>query len=92
MAVVIEESGMQFGEYTEEQVFHLEKSILLYDVVVKQSFLLGAEHPEYIVHDENIMVKFTALESEKVTEKVTERVTEKVIKGDGSSAGSTRGY
>lgn len=26
MAVVIAESGMQFGEYTEEQVFHLEKS------------------------------------------------------------------
>lgn len=26
MAVIIPESGMQFGEYPEEQVFHLEKS------------------------------------------------------------------
>lgn len=33
---------------------------------------------EYIVHSEDIMLKFTALESAKVTVKVTERGTEKV--------------
>ncbi len=32
---------------------------------------LGAELPEYIVHGEDIMVKFTALESAKVTNGVT---------------------
>ena len=45
---------------------------------------LGAALPEYIVHGEDIMVKFTALESAKVTEKVTNEVTEKVTeKQDG---------
>lgn len=39
---------------------------------------LGAEEPEYIVHGEDIMVKFTALQSAKVTDKVTEKVTDKV--------------
>jgi ATP-dependent DNA helicase RecG len=39
---------------------------------------LGTENPEYIVHGEDIMVKFTALESAKVTEKVTNRVTDEV--------------
>lgn len=39
---------------------------------------LGAEEPEYIVHGEDIMVKFKALQSARVTEKVTVRVTEKV--------------
>ena len=39
---------------------------------------LGAELLEYIVGNEDIMLKFTALESTKVTVKVTERVTEKV--------------
>ena len=32
---------------------------------------LGTEGPEYIVHGEDIMVKFNALQSAKVTEKVT---------------------
>ena len=36
---------------------------------------LGAELPEYIVHGEDIMVKFTALESAKVTNGVTNSVT-----------------
>ena len=39
---------------------------------------LGAGLLEYIVHSEDIMLKFTALESVKVTVKVTERGTEKV--------------
>lgn len=39
---------------------------------------LGAEEPEYIVHGEDIMVKFKALQSAKVTEKVTEKVTDKI--------------
>ena len=37
---------------------------------------LGAEDPEYIVHGEDIMVKFKALQSAKVTEKVTEKIYE----------------
>lgn len=37
---------------------------------------LGAEEPEYIVHGEDIMVKFRALESARVTEKVTENLKE----------------
>lgn len=37
---------------------------------------LGAEEPEYIVHGEDIMVKFKALKSARVTEKVTETLTE----------------
>lgn len=37
---------------------------------------LGAEEPEYIVHGEDIMVKFKALQSAKVTEKVTDTLTE----------------
>ncbi len=39
---------------------------------------LGAELPEYIVHGEDIMVKFTALESAKVTEKQDE-VEQKIL-------------
>ncbi len=35
---------------------------------------LGAEEPEYIVHGEDIMVKFKALQSAKVTEKVTDKI------------------
>ena len=35
---------------------------------------LGAEEPEYIVHGEDIMVKFRAIESARVTEKVTENL------------------
>ena len=35
-------------------------------------------YASYIVHSEDIMLKFTALESAKVTVKVTERGTEKV--------------
>lgn len=38
---------------------------------------LGAEEPEYIVHGEDIMVKFKAFQSAKVTEKVTETLSEK---------------
>lgn len=34
----------------------------------------GAEEPEYIVHGEDIMVKFKALQSAKVTEKVTDKI------------------
>ncbi len=37
---------------------------------------LGANEPEYIVHGEDIMVKFKALQSARVTEKVTKKVTE----------------
>ena len=37
---------------------------------------LGADEPEYMVHGEDIMVKFNALQSAKVTERVTEKVTE----------------
>lgn len=36
---------------------------------------LGVEEPDYIVHGEDIMVKFKAFQSAKVTEKVTEKVT-----------------
>lgn len=43
---------------------------------------LGVKEPEYIVHGEDIMVKFRALKSAEavdgVTEKVTDKVTEKV--------------
>ena len=39
---------------------------------------LGAQLLKYIVGSEDIMLKFTALESAKVTVKVTERGTEKV--------------
>lgn len=34
---------------------------------------LGTEEPEYIVHGEDIMVKFKVLKSAKVTEKITDR-------------------
>lgn len=37
---------------------------------------LGTKEPEYILHGEDIMVKFVALQSAKVTEKVTENLTE----------------
>lgn len=37
---------------------------------------LGTDEPEYMVHGEDIMVKFKALQSAKVTEKVTEKVTD----------------
>ena len=33
---------------------------------------LGTDEPEYIVHGEELMVKFKALQSAKVTEKLTE--------------------
>ena len=36
---------------------------------------LGTEEPKYIVHGEDLMVKFVALQSAKVTEKVTEKLT-----------------
>ena len=36
----------------------------------------GTDEPEYMVHGEDIMVKFKALQSAKVTEKVTEKVTD----------------
>lgn len=36
---------------------------------------LGTEEPEYIVHGEDIMVKFKVLQSAKVTGKVTKEVT-----------------
>lgn len=35
---------------------------------------LGAEKPEYIVHGEDIMVKFKALQNVKMTKKVTEKI------------------
>lgn len=37
---------------------------------------LGAEEPEYIIHGEDIMVKFKALQNSKVTEKVINNLTE----------------
>ena len=42
----------------------------------------GADEPEYLIHGEDIMVKFNALQSAKVTERVTERVTEKVTEAE----------
>ena len=52
------------------------KEVMCFDnYSVDESFLacknLGTEEPEYIVHGEDIMVKFKALQSAKVTEKVT---------------------
>lgn len=43
---------------------------------------MGAEEPEYIVHGEDIMVKFKALQSARVTEKVTVRVTDALTENE----------
>ena len=42
----------------------------------------GADEPEYLIHGEDIMVKFNALQSARVTERVTEKVTEKVTEAE----------
>ena len=52
--VVIQESGMQFGEYPEEQVFHLEKSIpytknLMSNGIKSCEFILRRESKLYFV-------------------------------------------
>ena len=43
---------------------------------------LGADEPEYIVHREDIMVKFSALQSAKVTDAKALNVTKDVTKDD----------
>ena len=43
---------------------------------------LGADEPEYIVHGEDIMVKFSALQSAKVTDAKALNVTKDVTKDD----------
>ena len=54
MTVVITESGMQFGKYTEEQVFPLEKSIqytekLMPNGIKSCEFILRRERKLYFV-------------------------------------------
>ena len=86
MAVVITESGMQFGEYTEEQVFPLEKSVqymenLMPHGIKSCEFILRRKNKLYFVEAKTTCPKqITAETTKKKKEKYKAYIQDIVLK------------
>ena len=86
MTVVITESGMQFGKYTEEQVFPLEKSIqytekLMPNGIKSCEFILRRERKLYFVEAKSTCPRqITAETSGEKKEKYKAYIQEIVLK------------
>lgn len=86
MAVVISESDMQFGKYTEEQVFHLEKSVqytekLMPNGIKSCEFILRREKKLYFVEAKSSCPnQITAETSEEKKEKYKAYIQDIVLK------------
>lgn len=86
MAVVITESGMQFGEYTEEQIFPLEKSVqytenLMPHGIKSCEFILRRKNKLYFVEAKSTCPKqITAETTEEKKEKYKTYIQDIVLK------------
>lgn len=86
MAVVITESGMKFGEYTEEQIFHLEKSAqytenLMPHGIKSCEFILRRKNRLYFVEAKSTCPKqITAETPEEKKEKYKTYIQDIVLK------------
>lgn len=86
MAVVITESGMQFGAYAEEQVFRLEKSIqytekLMSNEIKSCEFILCRENKLYFIEAKSTCPKqITAETTEEKKEKYKSYIQDIVLK------------